>query len=84
MKDFAELKELVNVWGKDKDLDQAGIISETAMDEVVDGIGDMLVTIIILSEMLGLEPETCLSVAYDEIKGRKGKMIDGMFVKEKA
>jgi hypothetical protein len=44
----------------------------------------MLVTIIILSEMLGLEPETCLSVAYDEIKGRKGKMIDGMFVKDKA
>ena len=26
--------------------------------------------------------ETCLKIAYDEIKDRKGKMIDGVFVKE--
>lgn len=26
--------------------------------------------------------DTCLSLAYDEIKDRKGKMIDGVFVKE--
>lgn len=26
--------------------------------------------------------DTCLKIAYDEIKGRKGKMIDGVFVKE--
>jgi hypothetical protein len=24
----------------------------------------------------------CLSVAYDDIKDRKGKMIDGIFVKK--
>jgi hypothetical protein len=24
----------------------------------------------------------CLSVAYDDIKDRKGKMVDGIFVKE--
>lgn len=26
--------------------------------------------------------DTCLKIAYDEIKDRKGKMIDGVFVKE--
>lgn len=51
-------------------------------DEVVDGIGDMLVTIIILAELCNVDPQHCLQVAYDEIKGRKGKMVDGLFVKE--
>lgn len=26
--------------------------------------------------------ENCLQIAYDAIKDRKGKMIDGVFVKE--
>ena len=26
--------------------------------------------------------EECLAVAYEDIKDRKGKMIDGIFVKE--
>ena len=51
--------------------------------EVADGIGDMLVTIILLSEMVGLNSVDCLADAYDEIKNRKGKMVDGLFVKEK-
>jgi hypothetical protein len=50
--------------------------------EVADGIGDMLVTIIILAELVELESLDCLQLAYDEIKGRKGKMVDGLFVKE--
>jgi NTP pyrophosphatase (non-canonical NTP hydrolase) len=50
--------------------------------EVVDGIGDMLVTIIIAAKMLGLDPTYCLSEAYEEIKNRTGKMVDGKFVKD--
>ena len=53
-----------------------------SQDEVADGIGDMLVTIIILAELAGLNSVDCLNLAYDEIKGRKGKMVDGLFVKE--
>ena len=26
--------------------------------------------------------EECLQVAYDDIKDRKGKMVDGVFIKE--
>jgi len=29
-----------------------------------------------------LTMEECLSVAYDDIKDRKGRMVDGIFVKE--
>jgi hypothetical protein len=31
---------------------------------------------------LGVDFNECLKMAYDEIKDRKGKMIDGVFVKE--
>jgi NTP pyrophosphatase (non-canonical NTP hydrolase) len=51
--------------------------------DVKDGIGDMLVTIILLSEMLGLDPVECLSEAYDIISKRTGKMKNGFFVKDK-
>lgn len=50
--------------------------------EVADGIGDMLVTIIILAELTGLDSVECLRLAYDEIKDRKGKMENGLFVKD--
>ena len=50
--------------------------------EVVDGIGDMLVTIIIAAKMLGLNPTYCLNEAYEEIKDRTGKMVGGKFIKD--
>ena len=48
----------------------------------IDGIGDVLVTLIILSNQLGYDIEDCLEVAYTEIKNRKGKNINGTFIKE--
>lgn len=50
--------------------------------EIIDGIGDVMVTLIILAEMCDLDVVSCLAAAYDEIKDRKGKMVDGLFVKE--
>lgn len=50
--------------------------------EVIDAIGDTLVTIIGMCHHLNIDPATALSVAYNEIKDRKGKVIDGSFVKE--
>ena len=55
----------------------------TSLDQdVKDGIGDTIVTLIILAELCGTDIETCLSKAWNEIKDRKGQMIDGTFVKE--
>lgn len=51
-------------------------------DQVIDSIGDMYVVLTVLSLQLGLDIESCIDQAYDEIKDRKGKMINGVFVKE--
>ena len=50
--------------------------------EVIDSLGDSLVTIIILAEQLDLNPTKCLQSAYDEIKNRTGKTVDGTFIKD--
>lgn len=47
-----------------------------------DAIGDTLVTIIVLAHQLDLDVTECLNIAYEEIKNRKGKMVNGTFVKE--
>lgn len=47
-----------------------------------DAIGDTLVTIIVLAHQLDLDVTECLGIAYDEIKNRKGKMVNGTFIKE--
>lgn len=51
-------------------------------EKQIDGIGDVLVTVIILSEQLGYDPVKCLEVAYNEIKNRTGKTINGTFIKD--
>lgn len=52
------------------------------IEEVKDGIGDTIVVLIGLSMQLDLDITECLEIAYNEIKDRKGKLIDGVFVKE--
>lgn len=44
-------------------------------------MGDVFVTLIILCKQLGIEPQYCLKKAYEKIKDRKGKTIDGCFIK---
>lgn len=51
-------------------------------EEIQDAIGDICVTLIIQCEMQGLDIEDCIQSAYDVIKDRKGKMVDGKFIKE--
>ncbi len=50
--------------------------------QVIDSIGDMYVVLTILSMQLNVNIEDCIARAYDEIKDRKGKMVNGVFVKE--
>ena len=51
--------------------------------EIKDGIGDMVVVLTNLAELCGLTIEECISSAYDTISTRKGKMVNGTFVKNK-
>lgn len=48
----------------------------------VDDIGDIVVVLINIAERNGLSLEQCLEHAYNDIKDRKGKKIDGVFVKD--
>lgn len=50
--------------------------------ETEDALGDILVTIIGMCHHLHYHPAHALGVAYNEIKNRKGKVIEGSFVKE--
>lgn len=50
--------------------------------KVMDGIGDAVVVLTIMAEQMGFSIEACIEMAWDEIKDRKGRMIDGVFVKE--
>lgn len=45
-------------------------------------MGDIFVTLIILCEQIGIDPVKCLSMAYEKISKRKGRTINGCFVKE--
>jgi len=50
--------------------------------EISDGIGDAVVVLTLLAEQHGLSIEECIEAAWNEIKDRKGRMINGIFVKE--
>ena len=50
--------------------------------EITDAIGDIMVVLINIAERNNLTLEQCLEHAYNDIKDRKGKMVDGVFVKE--
>ena len=45
-------------------------------------MGDIFVTLIILCDQLNLDLIECLAMAYEKIKNRKGKTINGVFIKE--
>ena len=57
-------------------------INKNKLDLIIDSIGDTYVVLVILCMQLGLDINDCIKTAYEEIKDRKGKMVNGLFVKE--
>ena len=51
-------------------------------DQVVDGIGDCVVVLTNLAELMDVKIEECIASAYGEIKNRTGKMDNGTFKKD--
>ena len=51
-------------------------------EEVIDGIGDAVVVLTNLAELIGAPIEMCIDEAYDVISKRTGKMVNGTFVKD--
>jgi len=98
MLNLKEYVALVHQWHEDRNLidgstdkdqvlkliQELGELSDNVckQKDIRDDIGDLLVVIINILARHGLEMEECLAVAWEDIKDRKGKMIDGIFVKE--
>lgn len=57
-------------------------INKNDEDKTKDSLGDIMVTLIILAQDLNFDLLDCLNSAYNVIKDRKGKTINGVFVKE--
>ena len=94
----SELDRLIRQWHHDRNLiegstdkdqymkliQEAGELSDNICKgrDIRDDIGDMMVVLINIMERNGLSLTECLDVAYNDIKDRRGKMVDGVFVKE--
>ena len=50
--------------------------------EIEDAYGDVLVTLIIAAAIDNINLEKCLGAAYEVIRHRKGKLVNGLFIKE--
>lgn len=68
---FQDKQSFTNSKGKD-------VITE---DEVIDGFGDILVTVLIGCKMQNINPLDALESAYNVIAKRTGRMVGGVFVK---
>ena len=66
-------------------MEEAGEVGRAILkdndDDIMDGIGDMVVVLTNLAELCGTTIEECTERAYAEIVNRQGKMINGTFVK---
>ena len=51
-------------------------------EEVIDGIGDCVVVLTNLAELMDISIEDCIAAAYDEIKDRTGQMENGTYKKD--
>lgn len=60
----------------------AGAIAKKNHDDIVDGIGDSFVTLIILCKQAGIDPRHALGSAYNVIAKRKGRTVNGVFIKD--
>ena len=71
LKAFSEMGELADATIKNQP------------EEIVDGVGDVMVCLIIYCALKDINLVDCMEVAYDAIKHRKGTLnANGVFVKE--
>lgn len=60
----------------------AGALARNDVESARTEIGDNVVTLIILAMQMNMDIHECLNAAYDKIKNRKGKTINGIYIKD--
>lgn len=93
---FEQLTLRLNEWRKQRNLadpkaqtmkvmeevgELSAAINKQNREKLIDSLGDTLVTVILLAQMEGLDPTKCLESAWQVIADRKGKTVNGSFVK---
>lgn len=68
-------------------LDTSALIDYTAYEilhlrNFIQSTNDIVNRLSVIAERYDMELEDCLQSAYDEIKDRRGRMVNGVFVKE--
>tara|TARA_A100001234_G_scaffold217776_1_gene225689 strand:+ start:1178 stop:1480 length:303 start_codon:yes stop_codon:yes gene_type:complete len=92
------LEKLIGQWHRDRNLidgstdkdqfmkllQEVGELSDSLCKgkDFRDDVGDIMVVLINILVRNGITIDECLEIAYNDIKDRKGKMVDGVFIKE--
>lgn len=81
---FYSGKDDIDFLGRLEDIDLIDFIGRGIYDSrsYIEGLGMVVDNLTVLAYRLSTNLEECLAAAYDVIKDRKGKMINGVFVKE--
>ena len=72
--------QLVKLTEEVRELEDA-FINDDRVEEI-DAVGDIMVVLIGYCLQRNLSLQGCLETAYEEIKDRKGRVVDGIFIKE--
>ena len=81
---FHSGKDDIDFLGRLENIDLIDFIGRGIYDSrsYIEGLGMVVDNLTVLAYRLNTNLEECLAAAYDVIKDRKGKMINGVFVKE--
>lgn len=99
MQTIQELEKKITAWHHDRNLiyGSSDIVQfNKLLEEVeelrlsldgdltpIDDIGDIIVVLVNIAQRNGLTLAQCMAHAYDEIKDRKGRTVNGTFIKER-
>ena len=75
-------KQMTKLFEECEELSHA--LQDDDLGETIDAIGDIQVVLAVMCAQIGLSIDECRETAWEQIKDRKGKMVDGVFVKERA
>lgn len=81
---FYPRKDNLDFLGRLEDIDLIDFIGHGIYDSrsYIEGLGMVTENLTVLAYRLNTNLKECLAAAYDVIKDRRGKMVNGVFVKE--
>lgn len=89
-----EVKEEIEKWGRERGInnphtqmlkfyEESGELTADFLKgrDMTDSFGDVMVTLVILADQLGYDLLACTVAAKNEIANRKGKTVNGNFIR---